>query len=167
MHAWNRIKSHKKIKRINFSFHHLLSHSLVAALLFGCFVKHPILRINNLHETSLRFTSQDGNSKFDKLLETCSKISTYLTCLIFFSDWGLPILTLLFCLMINGVLPSHQINFGLKNRYFFECANPRAVTNEIEAVTFRANFLWKKVKNCAITSSSLELIKKRTKLWNC
>ena len=166
LHALTRVRHYMDCDKNKLRFSSFVkSQFRYCPLIWMFYPKLSIGRINNVHDKSLRLISRNYDTNFDKLLETCSEISTHQACINLLTTEVYKYLHGLSPLTINDIFTLHQNSYNLRNCQLIECANPRTV--RLDAIAYRANQLWKKVSNHIKASSSLELFKRRTKLWNC
>ena len=94
LHALTRVRHYMDCDKNKLRFSSFVkSHFRYCPLIWMFYPKLSIGRINNVHDKSLRLISRNYDTNFDKLLETCSEISTHQACINLLTyDRGLQIL---------------------------------------------------------------------------
>ena len=68
--------------------------------------------------------------------------------------------------LMTGIFTLRKNSYNIRNIRLFGSKNPRSVRFGMDAIAFRASQLWQKVPIAIKDSSSPEIFKAKTKLWN-
>ena len=129
--------------------------------------KKSTLKINAVHERSLRIIRNDYESLYSVILEEAHQITFHQGCINSLMIEVYKYLNGLSPDITNDILKLRENTYNLQNFHIFQKENPRSLKYRLDAIPYRASQLWQQVPIDIREAAFLTLFKNCIKTWKC